>query len=377
MGFFKKLKEKIFSLRSKEDKEEKKENILKISDDSAEQDKKKKIELKILKKEEKQRNKRLKKEKKLDKYIAGLSKSGINLTTKIIELQNRHNEINEEFFEELEEILIMSDISVNMVQVIIEEIKKEVRNQNVEDRNLINEIIIDKMFAIYSNQSIVNTELKLNHEGLNVLMVVGVNGVGKTTTIAKLVNKYQNLGKKVIVAAGDTFRAGAVEQLRIWAERLGAGITLPEKEEQDPSSVVFKSIKEAKEGDYDLLIVDTAGRLHNKVNLMNELAKMKKIIEREIPNAPHETLLVLDATSGQNGINQAKVFKDVTNISGIILTKMDGTSNGGIILSIKDLLDIDVKLIGLGEKIDDLEEFDLDSYIYGLVNKLMVEESYQ
>ncbi|MGL5520280.1 MAG: signal recognition particle-docking protein FtsY [Metamycoplasmataceae bacterium] len=375
MGFFKKLKEKIFSLRSKEDKEEKKENILKISDDSADQDKKKKIELKILKKEEKQRNKRLKKEKKLDKYIAGLSKSGINLTTKIIELQNRHNEINEEFFEELEEILIMSDISVNMVQVIIEEIKKEVRNQNVEDRNLINEIIIDKMFAIYSNQSIVNTELKLNHEGLNVLMVVGVNGVGKTTTIAKLVNKYQNLGKKVIVAAGDTFRAGAVEQLRIWAERLGAGITLPEKEEQDPSSVVFKSIKEAKEGDYDLLIVDTAGRLHNKVNLMNELAKMKKIIEREIPNAPHETLLVLDATSGQNGINQAKVFKDVTNISGIILTKMDGTSNGGIILSIKDLLDIDVKLIGLGEKIDDLEEFDLDSYIYGLVNKLMAEES--
>ncbi|MGL5521820.1 MAG: signal recognition particle-docking protein FtsY [Metamycoplasmataceae bacterium] len=375
MGFFKKLKEKIFSLRSKEDNEEKKENILKISDDSAEQDKKKKIELKILKKEEKQRNKRLKKEKKLDKYIAGLSKSGINLTTKIIELQNRHNEINEEFFEELEEILIMSDISVNMVQVIIEEIKKEVRNQNVEDRNLINEIIIDKMFAIYSNQSIVNTELKLNHEGLNVLMVVGVNGVGKTTTIAKLINKYQSLGKKVIVAAGDTFRAGAVEQLRIWAERLGAGITLPEKEEQDPSSVVFKSIKEAKEGDYDLLIVDTAGRLHNKVNLMNELAKMKKIIEREIPNAPHETLLVLDATSGQNGINQAKVFKDVTNISGIILTKMDGTSNGGIILSIKDLLDIDVKLIGLGEKIDDLEEFDLDSYIYGLVNKLMAEES--
>ncbi|MGL4184131.1 MAG: signal recognition particle-docking protein FtsY [Metamycoplasmataceae bacterium] len=376
MGFFKKLKEKIFSLRTKEEKEENKENILKNKNDILDQDnqeKKKKIELKILKKEEKQRTKKLKKEKKLDKYIAGLSKSGINLTTKIIELQNRHNEINEEFFEELEEILIMSDISINMVQVIIEEIKKEVRNQNVQDKNLINEIIIDKMFAIYSNQSIVNTELKLNNEGLNVLMIVGVNGVGKTTTIAKLINKYQNLGKKVIVAAGDTFRAGAVEQLRIWAERLDAGITLPEKDEQDPSSVVYKSIKEAKEGNYDLLIVDTAGRLHNKVNLMNELAKMKKIIEREIPNAPHETLLILDATSGQNGINQAKVFKDVTNISGIILTKMDGTSNGGIILSIKDLLDIDVKLIGLGEKIDDLEEFDLDSYIYGLVNKLMVE----
>ncbi len=329
---------------------------------------------KIEKKEEKERIKQLAKENKLNKYVAGLSKSGTNLTKKITELQAAHNELDEEFFEELEEILIMSDISVSLVTTIIDEIKKEVKLENVKDKSLISEIIADKMFAIYANQSVVNTKLNLDNEGLNVLLVVGVNGSGKTTSIAKIANKLINEGKKVLLAAGDTFRAGAVEQLKVWAQRLGVDIVLPDKEGIDPASVVYKAFEKAQDNDYDVLIVDTAGRLQNKINLMNELAKINKIIEKFVPGAPHESLLVLDATTGQNGVLQAQAFKEVTPLSGIVLTKMDGTSNGGIVLTIKDKLDLDVKLIGLGEKMDDLQEFDLDFYIYGLMKGLMPNE---
>lgn len=381
MSFFKKIKDRLFGLNTSENKEIKKTNILKIkttkTSDVVESDEKNKLlklQKKLDKKEEKQRIKILSKEKKINKYVSGLSKSGNNFSKKIIELQNKHNEIDDDFFEELEEILIMSDISVNLVLTIIDEIKKEVKTENVVNRNLINEIIADKMFVIYANQSIVDTTLKVYNEGLNVLLIVGINGSGKTTSIAKIANKLIQEGKKVLIAAADTFRAGAVEQLRIWAERIGADIVLPEKEGADPSSVVYKSLAKANEENYDILIVDTAGRLQNKVNLMNELAKMNGIIKKFIPNAPHESLLVLDATTGQNGILQAKSFKEVTPLTGIILTKMDGTSNGGIIISIKDQLDMDVKLIGLGEKIDDLQEFDLDAYIYGLTKGLMINE---
>ncbi len=332
---------------------------------------------KIEKQAEKERIKQLTKEHKLNKYVAGLSKSGTNLTKKITELQAAHNELDEEFFEELEEILIMSDISVSLVYVIMDEIRKEVKTENVKDKSLIAEIIADKMFAVYANQSAVNTKLNLDHEGLNVLLVVGVNGSGKTTSIAKIANKLINEGKKVILAAADTFRAGAVEQLKIWSERLGIDIVTPDKEGADPASVVYKALEKTKEGNYDVLIVDTAGRLQNKVNLMNELAKINKIIEKFVPGAPHESLLVLDATTGQNGVIQAQAFKEVTPLTGIVLTKMDGTSNGGIILTIKDKLDLDVKLIGLGEKMDDLQEFDLDAYIYGLMKGLMPDEKQQ
>lgn len=329
---------------------------------------------KLDKKQEKERIKQLTKENKLNKYVAGLSKSGINLTKKITELQAAHNELDEEFFEELEEILIMSDISVSLVYVIIDEIKKEVKLENVKDKSLIAEIIADKMFAIYANQSAVNTKLNLDHEGLNVLLVVGVNGSGKTTSIAKIAYKLINENKKVLLAAGDTFRAGAVEQLKVWAKRLNIDIILPDKEGADPASVVYKAFEKTQKEKYDVLIIDTAGRLQNKVNLMNELAKINKIIEKFVPGAPHESLLVLDATTGQNGVIQAQAFKEVTPLSGIVLTKMDGTSNGGIILTIKDKLDLDVKLIGLGEKMDDLQEFDLDSYIYGLMKELIPNE---
>ncbi|WP_022935024.1 signal recognition particle-docking protein FtsY [Mesomycoplasma moatsii] len=329
---------------------------------------------KLDKKQEKERIKQLTKENKLNKYVAGLSKSGINLTKKITELQAAHNKLDEEFFEELEEILIMSDISVSLVYVIIDEIKKEVKLENVKDKSLIAEIIADKMFAIYANQSAVNTKLNLDHEGLNVLLVVGVNGSGKTTSIAKIAYKLINENKKVLLAAGDTFRAGAVEQLKVWAKRLNIDIVLPDKEGADPASVVYKAFEKTQKEKYDVLIIDTAGRLQNKVNLMNELAKINKIIEKFVPGAPHESLLVLDATTGQNGVIQAQAFKEVTPLSGIVLTKMDGTSNGGIILTIKDKLDLDVKLIGLGEKMDDLQEFDLDSYIYGLMKELIPNE---
>lgn len=390
MGFFKKLKERLFGSKENDNiknndlnkneiseekfsksTKEKNETTLNKKENTKEEIKLIKKQEKLAKKEKKELNKQLNKEKKINKYVAGLSKSGTNLTKKIRELQSNHKQIDEEFFEKLEEILIMSDISVSQVYLILEEIKKEVKVENITDKNLINEIIADKMFVIYANQSTVNTKLNLDHPGLNVLLMVGVNGSGKTTSIAKIANKLVLEGKRVLLAAADTFRAGAVEQLKIWAQRLNVDIILPDKEGADPASVVYKAFEKTKDNEYDVLIIDTAGRLQNKINLMNELAKINKIIQKFIPKAPHESLLVLDATTGQNGILQAEAFKEVTPISGIVLTKMDGTSNGGIILSIKDKLNIDVKLIGLGEKMDDLQEFDLDAYIYGLTKGLM------
>ena len=371
MGFFKKLKDRLFTLKveEKEKKPKKEKAEVKIVKKDDTQAKVKKIEKKI----EKEKTKRRKKEKKIDKYVAGLEKTGSSFSQRMKELQSRHNKIDEEYFEELEEALIMSDISVHLVMDIIDSIKAEVKIENVSDMELINEIIADKMFAVYANQSVVDTSLDVQDERLNIFIMVGVNGAGKTTTIAKLAHRYKEEGKKVIIAAGDTFRAGAVEQLGVWAKRIGVDIVKPSKEGADPASVVFDAVKKAKEGGFDLLIIDTAGRLQNKVNLMNELEKMNKIIQREVPDAPHESLLVLDATTGQNGVSQAAAFKEVTPLSGIVLTKLDGTSKGGIVLTVKDKLELAVKLIGLGEKMDDLQEFDLDAFIYGMTKELMDE----
>ena len=379
MGFFSKLKDRLFSKNSKNKENGNDQNDIQANniENIKNLNQIEKKQTKIEKKAQKQLLKELVKENKLNKYVAGLSKSGNNLTQKIVELQSSSRTLNEDFFEQLEEILIMSDISVNMVYLIIDEIKKEVKKENINDPKLIGEIIADKMFTIYANQSIVNTKLNLDHDGLNVLLIVGVNGSGKTTSIAKIANKLVNENKKVLLAAADTFRAGAVEQLKVWAQRLNIDIVTPDKEGADPASVVYKAFEKTQTNQYDVLIVDTAGRLQNKVNLMNELAKINKIIAKFVTNAPHESLLVLDATTGQNGILQAQAFKEVTPLSGIVLTKMDGTSNGGIILSIKDKLDLDVKLIGLGEKLDDLQEFDLDAYIYGLMKNLMDQTNLQ
>lgn len=311
--------------------------------------------------------------KQNEKYVAGLDRSNSTFSDRINELAARFREINDEYFEELENILIMSDVGVSMVMKIVEEIKNEVRLQNITDPKEINEIIVDKMFVIYANDSVMTTKINYAEEGLTVILMVGVNGAGKTTTIGKLANRIVNdEGKKVMVAAGDTFRAGAIDQLAVWAQRVGVDI-VKGKEGGDPSAVVFDALKQAKEKNVGVLICDTAGRLQNKVNLMNELEKMNRIIKREVPDAPHETLLVIDATTGQNGVSQAVEFSKITDVSGLVLTKMDGTAKGGIVLSIKDQLNIPVKFIGLGESVDDLQEFDLDQYIYGLCKNLVEE----
>ena len=345
MGFWKRLKEKLFGTE---------EEIL--------ERKKAKLEAKNQKKLLKQREK----EQKLNTYVAGLSKANTAFTDYIKEVQNKHNKIDEEFFEDLEEALILSDISANLVNIIIDECKKEVKAENIDDPKLISEIIADKLVTIYTMGTIIDSSLNIQDGRLNIILVVGVNGSGKTTSIAKIAHKLIKENKKVLIAAADTFRAAAVEQLDIWANKVGASIIKPTENEIDPAAVVFKAIDKAIAEKFDVLIIDTAGRLQNKVNLMNELSKINKIIEKKVPGAPHESLLIIDATTGQNGVTQAKVFKEATPLTGIVLTKMDGTSKGGIILTIKDDIGLTVKYIGLGEKVEDLLEFDLDSYIYGL-----------
>ena len=311
--------------------------------------------------------------KQNEKYVVGLDKSSETFSDRINELAARFREINDEYFEELENILIMADVGVSMVMKIVSEIKAEVRIQNITDPREINDIIVDKMFVIYANESVMSTKINYSAEGLTVILMVGVNGAGKTTTIGKLAHRIvHDEGKKVVVAAGDTFRAGAIDQLAVWAERVGVDI-VKGKEGGDPSAVVFDALNKAKETEADVLICDTAGRLQNKVNLMNELEKMNRIIKRVVPEGPHETLLVVDATTGQNGVSQAIEFSKITDITGIVLTKMDGTAKGGIVLSIKDQLNIPVKFIGLGEQVDDLQEFDLEQYIYGLCKGLVEE----
>ncbi len=349
MGFWAKLKEKMFGTEE--------ERALR---------KKQKLE----EKEYKKTLKELEKKNKLGTYISGLSKSNDSFIAAIKQLQNKHNKIDEEFFEGLEEILIMSDISMKLVNIIINECKKEVRTENISDPKLITEIIADKLFTIYTANSIVDTSLNIESNRLNIILVVGVNGCGKTTSISKIANKLILQGKKVLIAAADTFRAAAVEQLEIWSSKIGADIIKPNLNETDPAAVVYKALEKGINENYDVLIIDTAGRLQNKVNLMSELAKINKIITNKIPDGPHESLLVLDATTGQNGIMQAKIFKESTPLTGIILTKMDGTSKGGIVLTIKDEIGLAVKYIGMGEKLSDLVEFDLETYIYGLMKGL-------
>jgi len=304
--------------------------------------------------------------KQKDKYVAGMKKSRRNFADRLKELTTRYSTVNEEYFDELEQILIEADVGVNLTLEIIDATKKESRIKGVTDPKAINELLVDKMFISYANQgdNIVN-EIRFEKEGVTVLLVVGVNGVGKTTTIAKLAKRYLDQKKKVMLAAADTFRAGAVEQLKVWGERLGVEVVTG-IENGDPASVAYEGVRKAKQAGVDLLIVDTAGRLQNKTNLMAELSKIRRVIQKELPSAPHEVFLIIDATTGQNGVLQAKAFADVTGLTGVVITKMDGTSKGGIILAIRDEIGVPVRFIGLGEAMDDLEEFDLDQYLYGL-----------
>ena len=300
-----------------------------------------------------------------EKYQKGLAKSRAAFWDRLEELTKRYDMVNADYFDELEQILIEADVGVNFTLKIIDEVLEESKKSKTKNPEEINEILVDKMFYNYASVGNIVNEIRFVDQGPTVVLVSGVNGVGKTTTIAKLANRYIKQGKKVMLAACDTFRAGAVEQLTVWAERLNCQI-VKGKQDQDPASVAFDAVKKAKEGGIDLLIIDTAGRLQTKVNLMNELSKINRVIKKEIESAPHESFLVIDATTGQNGVLQAKAFKEVSDVTGIIVTKMDGTSKGGIILSIRDELGIPVRFIGLGETLDDLEEFDLDKYLYGL-----------
>ena len=308
-----------------------------------------------------------KQEEKVDAevYSKGMEKSRQNFSNKLSSLSKKYKKVNQEYFEELEEILIESDVGVNLTLKVIEEVLEKSKKQHINDSEEINELLIETLFEGYMDKGDQLTDIVFNEDGPTVLLVVGVNGVGKTTTIAKLASRYLSKNKKVMLAAADTFRAGAVEQLQIWADRLGISL-VKGAPNSDPASVAYDGVKKAKQEGIDLLIVDTAGRLQNKQNLMDELSKIRRVMSKEIPSAPHETFLIIDATTGQNGVMQAKAFAEVTNLTGVVITKMDGTSKGGIILAIRDELGTPVRFIGLGEKMDDLKEFDIDSYLYGL-----------
>ena len=311
----------------------------------------------------------VKKDETVKKYDEGLEKSRNEFVSKLSMLGIKYTKINDEYFDELENILIMADIGVNTVMDFMDRLRKRVKSENITDTKYLNEVIVDELFIIYVNNESITDKINMAEDGPTVILMVGVNGVGKTTTIAKLAYKYKNEGKKVMLVAGDTFRAGAVEQLKIWADRTDT--LFYGKENIDPAGVIFDGLTKAKEENADIVLIDTAGRLHNKVYLMKELEKINKVIGKIIPNAPHETLLVIDATTGQNGIMQAKAFKEITNITGIVLTKLDGTAKGGIVLAIKEEVNIPVKFVGLGEKMTDLIAFDIENYIYGLFKDLM------
>ncbi len=302
---------------------------------------------------------------KSKKYKMGLHKTREGAFKTLKELLSDKTKIDDELFDELEEIFITADIGVDTVVNFIDELRSEVKNKKITDKEVLQEMIMDKMFEIYLKGEIVNANLNLNPNGLSVILFVGVNGVGKTTSIAKIAYSLKKQGKKILLAAGDTFRAGAIAQLDVWAKRIGVDI-VTKPDGSDPSSVMYEAVTKAKNEGYDVLLCDTAGRLQTKVNLMNELNKMKRVIESLCPGAPQETLLVIDATTGQNGMSQAKAFKEATEVSGIILTKLDGTSKGGIVLAIRNEMGIPIKYVGLGEGIEDLEVFDIENYLYGL-----------
>ena len=305
------------------------------------------------------------------KYDRGLEKSRTGFGARLNKFLANFRHVDEDFFDDLEDMLIESDVGYDMAMKLSDELREEVKLQNAKSKQDVSNVIIEKMVELYDEAGQdENPDLTMTKEGPTVIMFVGVNGAGKTTTIGKMAALFKKQGKKVLLAAADTFRAGATEQLDVWAKRDGVDIvTGPEN--GDPAAVVFDAVKRAKDENYDILFVDTAGRLQNKVNLMNELAKMKRILTREIPDAPHEVLLVLDATTGQNALNQAKLFKESTDVTGIVLTKLDGTARGGIVLAIRNELHLPVKYVGLGEKVDDLQKFDAGDFVYGLFKGLV------
>ncbi len=300
-------------------------------------------------------------------YNLGLAKSREGFGARLNSIANKYKEANSDYFDDLERCLIEADVGVNLTMSVLDETEKMAASQHLDNPKEINDLLVDNLFMNYAKSGdSFQTEIKFDPENPTVLLMVGVNGTGKTTTIAKLAKHYKELGKKVLLVAADTFRAGAVQQLSIWANRIGVDI-FERGQGADPASVCFDAIKKAINDKYDLVMVDTAGRLHTKDYLMAELGKVNRVIKKVLPVAPQEIWLALDANTGQNGVQQAKVFKEVTPLTGVVITKMDGTSKGGIILAIRDQLGVPVRFIGLGEHEDDLREFDLDRYLYALL----------
>lgn len=304
-------------------------------------------------------------------FKEGLTKTRDAFVGKVEELILRRKKIDEEFYEELEEILIGADVGVNTVMKMMDELRAEVKKRKIEDAADLRPVLSEKLIGLMDTEE--DVSLTMAETGLTVILFVGVNGVGKTTTIGKLAHRFKQQGKKVIMAAGDTFRAGAIEQLEVWGQRVGVDV-IKQQAGSDPAAVMFDAIQAAKTRQADVLLCDTAGRLQNKTNLMEELNKIFRVIRREIPEAPHEVLLVLDATTGQNALQQAKLFGDKSGVTGLVLTKLDGTAKGGIAIAIRQEMNIPVKLVGLGEKMDDLQDFDADQFIHALFAGLVTEE---
>lgn len=306
-----------------------------------------------------------------EKYDKGLEKSRKTFGDRLNALFANFRTVDEDFFDDLEETLIGADVGYEMAVKLSDELRDEVKLRNAKSQQEVAQTIVEKLVNIYEAEGAdENNEINFAPEGPTVILFVGVNGVGKTTTVGKLAHQYKEEGKKVVLAAVDTFRAGAIEQLQVWGERAGVPVVAG-KAQSDPAAVVYDAVQKAKRDHDDVLLVDTAGRLQNKVNLMNELEKIKRVIAREIPDAPHEVLLVLDSTTGQNALIQAKQFKETTAVSGIVLTKLDGTAKGGIVLAIRSELKVPVKLVGLGEQINDLQPFDANAFVYGLFKDLI------
>lgn len=309
-----------------------------------------------------------------EKYDKGLEKTRKSFGDRMNELFARFRRVDEDFFEELEETLIGADVGFDTAIKLTDSLRQEVKLKNAKKPSQIQNVIIEKLVDIYEAEGVdENNKINLQDDGLSVILFVGVNGTGKTTSIGKLANQYRNEGKKVLLAAADTFRAGAIDQLVVWGKRSGVEVVRGNAG-GDPAAVVFDAVDKAKKENYDILLIDTAGRLQNKVNLMNELEKIKRVIQREFPTAPHEVLLVVDATTGQNALVQARQFKETTDVTGLVLTKLDGTAKGGIVLAIRNELHLPVKLVGLGEGINDLEAFEANDFAVGLFKGLLKEE---
>jgi len=299
-----------------------------------------------------------------NKFKEGLAKTRDAFVGQVTDLFSRRKKIDEAFFEELEEILIGADVGVNTVMELIEDLRDEVKKRRIEQPSELQPILSEKLVGLLTETG-ESSQLKMNPNGITVILFVGVNGVGKTTTIGKLAHRFKQEGKKVLLAAGDTFRAGAIEQLQVWGERVGVEV-ISQQAGSDPAAVMYDAVQAAKQRGVDVLLCDTAGRLQNKANLMEELSKIYRVIQREIPSAPHETLLVLDAATGQNALQQAKLFGEKSGVSGLVLTKLDGTAKGGIVIAIRREMSLPVKFVGLGEKMDDLEQFDAEQFVHAL-----------